>query len=268
MSRYDRCFWTGIGAKPGRELAPSPLAPLGLDEEALALATPRPQSIEEATATILITSLKAYRHARVHAVPASAVPTQRLTTDVHERGHCRSLLCVAIRSAPKRSTCADLCIGQVVRHDDELSVWFEQPADAGDETFIEEVVALFLMIVLSRWLREGHKHTVHGCLFEVVMAKDCRVATEDSQIAQGSEDSALLILRLVEQNRLFEQVAAQNDAPQLARVLRAFEPILLRLAATDTAPEDAEALRAQLSFELNVMLTKLAQQSSDETHST
>ena len=128
---------------------------------------------------------------RVHAVPASAVPTQRLTTDVHERGHCRSLLCVAIRSAPKRSTCADLCIGQVVRHDDELSVWFEQPADAGDETFIEEVVAMFLMIVPSRWLREGHKHTVHGCLFEVVMAKDCRVATEDSQIAQGSEDSAL-----------------------------------------------------------------------------
>ena len=191
MPRYDRCFWTGIGAKPGRELAPSPLAPLGLDEEALALATPRPQSIEEATATILITSLKAYRHARVHAVPASAVPTQRLTTDVHERGHCRSLLCVAIRSAPKRSTCADLCIGQVVRHDDELSVWFEQPADAGDETFIEEVVAMFLMIVPSRWLREGHKHTVHGCLFEVVMAKDCRVATEDSQIAQGSEDSAL-----------------------------------------------------------------------------
>ena len=44
--------------------------------------------------------------------------------------------------------------------------------------------------------------------------------------------------------------------------------ILLQLAATDTAPEDAEALRAQLAFELNVMLTKLAHESSDETHST
>lgn len=82
------------------------------------------------------------------------------------------------------------------------------------------------------------------------------------------DDSTLLVLRLIEQNRLFETAADQNNAPQLARVLRAFEPILLRLAATDIAPEDAEALRAQLSFELNVMLTKLAKQSSDETHST
>ncbi len=82
------------------------------------------------------------------------------------------------------------------------------------------------------------------------------------------EDSSLLVLRLIEQNRLFETAAEQNNAPQLARVLRAFEPILLRLAATDIAPEDADALRAQLSFELNVMLTKLAKESSDETHST
>ncbi len=84
----------------------------------------------------------------------------------------------------------------------------------------------------------------------------------------GSDDSALLVLRLIEQNRLFETVADQNNAPDLARVLRAFEPILLRLAATDIAPEDAEALRTQLSFELNVMLTKLAKDSSEETHST
>jgi hypothetical protein len=83
-----------------------------------------------------------------------------------------------------------------------------------------------------------------------------------------SDDSTMLVLRLIEQNRLFETAADKNNAPQLARVLRAFEPILLRLAATDIAPEDAEALRAQLSFELNVMLTKLAKQSSDETHST
>lgn len=85
-------------------------------------------------------------------------------------------------------------------------------------------------------------------------------------------DSALLVLQLIEQNRLFENAADQNNAPNLARVLRAFEPILLRLAATDIAPEDAEALRAQLSFELNVMLTKLARESSDElpnkSHST
>lgn len=81
-------------------------------------------------------------------------------------------------------------------------------------------------------------------------------------------DSAILILQIIEQNRLFETIAEQKNAPQLARVLRAFEPILLRLSASDIAPADAEALRAKLSFELNVMLTKLARESSDETHST
>lgn len=85
-------------------------------------------------------------------------------------------------------------------------------------------------------------------------------------------DQALLVLQLIEQNRLFENAADRNNAPNLARVLRAFEPILLRLAATDIAVEDAAALRVQLSFELNVMLTKLARESSDDvtndSHST
>lgn len=81
-------------------------------------------------------------------------------------------------------------------------------------------------------------------------------------------DHAMLVLQLIEQNRLFEHAADKNNAPNLARVLRAFEPILLRLAATDIAPEDAASLKAQLSFELNVMLTKLANESSDEAHST
>lgn len=66
-----------------------------------------------------------------------------------------------------------------------------------------------------------------------------------------------LTLQLIEQNRLFEHTAEQSNAPNLARVLRAFEPILLRLASEDIAPQDAEALREQLAFELNVMLTKL-----------
>jgi len=81
-------------------------------------------------------------------------------------------------------------------------------------------------------------------------------------------DRTMLVLQIIEQNRMFESAAEYNNAPKLARVLRAFEPILLQLAATDIAPEDAEALRAQLAFELNVMLTKLASESSDESHTT
>lgn len=83
-----------------------------------------------------------------------------------------------------------------------------------------------------------------------------------------ADDPTLLVLRIIEQNRLFESAAISSDAPKLARVLRAFEPILLQLAADDLAPEDAQALQAQLAFELNVMLTKLNVESSDDSHTT
>lgn len=95
----------------------------------------------------------------------------------------------------------------------------------------------------------------------------------DSQVKLASyEESGVnttnLILDIIEQNRLFETAAEHNNAPKVARVLRAFEPILLQLAADDIAPEDADALREQLEFELNVMLTKLARESSEQSHST
>jgi hypothetical protein len=77
-----------------------------------------------------------------------------------------------------------------------------------------------------------------------------------------------LVLQIIQQNRLFEQAAERNDAGSLARVLRAFEPILLQLAATDIAPEDAVALREQLAFELKVMLTKLERDTSKDITST
>ena len=83
-----------------------------------------------------------------------------------------------------------------------------------------------------------------------------------------STDSTMLLMQIIEQNRRFELAAKHNNAPKLARVLRAFEPVLLQLAADDIAPENAEALRAQLAFELNVMLTKLANEPSDESHTT
>jgi hypothetical protein len=81
-------------------------------------------------------------------------------------------------------------------------------------------------------------------------------------------DQTQLVLQIIDQNRLFESAANNSNAPKLARVLRALEPILLRLAADDLAPADAEALRAQLAFELNVVLTKLAAESSDDSLTT
>ena len=81
----------------------------------------------------------------------------------------------------------------------------------------------------------------------------------------SAADRMILVAGLIEQNRLYARAAEQNDADNLARVLRAFEPILVQLAAEDIAPTDAAALRAQLAFELDVMLTKLALEPSDES---
>lgn len=84
----------------------------------------------------------------------------------------------------------------------------------------------------------------------------------------SSGDRTALVMQIIEQNRVFERSAKLNNSANLARLLRAFEPILMRLASDDLAPADAAALRSQLSFELNVMLTKMAQDTSNDSHST
>ncbi|MEJ2258253.1 MAG: hypothetical protein P8X98_14920 [Woeseiaceae bacterium] len=100
-----------------------------------------------------------------------------------------------------------------------------------------------------------------------VFFQDAHADLVSMPVADAS-DRSRLITNIIEQNRLFERAAAQNDAQDLARVLRAFEPILQRLAADDITPAEAEALRSQLAFELNVMLTKISRGSSNETHTT
>ena len=113
-----------------------------------------------------------------------------------------------------------------------------------------------------------------GNVVPASFTRGVRVHLQDTQqdladlSLDADADRILLILKIIDQNRLFERAAEQNNSQSLARVLRAFEPILLRLAADDVTPEDAEALRAQLAFELSVMLTKLSRDTSNETQST
>jgi hypothetical protein len=84
---------------------------------------------------------------------------------------------------------------------------------------------------------------------------------------EDSEERRTLILHIVQQNRLFAREAMDNQSPELARVLRAFEPVLVQLAAEGLAPEEAQRLQAQLVFELNVMLTKMNRSPSDRSES-
>ncbi|HEX2139076.1 MAG TPA: hypothetical protein VHG33_05130 [Woeseiaceae bacterium] len=81
----------------------------------------------------------------------------------------------------------------------------------------------------------------------------------------GQTPRAMLIMDIQRQNRMFEQAAREHGAEDIARVLRAIEPVLSRLAREDLSEQDAAALQAKLAFELNVMLTKMQQRESQDT---
>ena len=61
-----------------------------------------------------------------------------------------------------------------------------------------------------------------------------------SLAVDNDADRALLILQMIQQNRIFERAAEQNDAADLARVLRAFEPILLRPICDRLVPAESQ----------------------------
>jgi hypothetical protein len=79
-----------------------------------------------------------------------------------------------------------------------------------------------------------------------------QLATLDS--AQPDE-RARLVETIVAQNRMYAAAAERADEPQLARVLRAFTPILETLAGD--RGELFESDIAQLNFELRVMQARL-----------
>lgn len=82
------------------------------------------------------------------------------------------------------------------------------------------------------------------------------------------EERVMLIMRMVQENRTYERAARQHGADDLARVLRALEPVLIELAAEDIPPEQAQALKERLAFELNVTLTRLERNVSESAGTT
>ena len=69
------------------------------------------------------------------------------------------------------------------------------------------------------------------------------------------EQRARLIETIIAQNRIYALAAERAGEPQLARVLRAFSPVLEDLAHDRG---DASASIAQLGFELRVMQGRLS----------
>jgi hypothetical protein len=82
-------------------------------------------------------------------------------------------------------------------------------------------------------------------------------STEQQLAGIGSatpEERARLIETILAQNRIYALAAERAGEPQLARVLRAFAPVLESLAQEDG---DSSADIAQLNFELRVMQGRL-----------
>lgn len=147
--------------------------------------------------------------------------------------------------------------------------------------------ALVLAVSVRLWFTDStpsadalpHEETIAGsppsgpAVVPVAFSRGLKVHLRESQqellrLPSGENAERELLLRdIMRQNRQFERAALDNNAEDVARVLRAFEPILQRLASQDTSAEDAAALKAKLVFELNVMLTKISAGESQDTQS-
>ena len=66
-----------------------------------------------------------------------------------------------------------------------------------------------------------------------------------------------LVAEVIEQNRMYARAAQAQGDERLARVLRAFEPVLLALAEPPSAAEGDLGARSQIDFELGILQTKL-----------
>ena len=69
------------------------------------------------------------------------------------------------------------------------------------------------------------------------------------------EERTRLVASIIDQNRIYALAADRAGEPQLARVLRAFAPVLEDVASGHPASTDASL--AQLNFELRVMQARL-----------
>jgi hypothetical protein len=79
------------------------------------------------------------------------------------------------------------------------------------------------------------------------------------------EERVRLVEMIIEQNRIYAQAAERAGEPQLARVLRAFSPVLESLQRGE--PDTADSLD-QLAFELRVMQGRLGSAAASPIPST
>jgi anti-sigma factor RsiW len=129
------------------------------------------------------------------------------------------------------------------------------------------VVAVVLLVTVQMLLRSPQEQPIADAAPAAsAYERGLRwhLVTTEQQLAQldsaQPDERAELIAAIVEQNRMYALAAERANEPQLARVLRAFTPILESLAQEpgDTSASDI----AQLNFELRVMQARLKAESN------
>lgn len=124
------------------------------------------------------------------------------------------------------------------------------------------VVAVVLLITVQLVLRSPQQQPIaeatpvssayeRGLRWHLASTEQGLAKLDDAK----PDERAQLIAAIVEQNRMYALAAERANEPQLARVLRAFTPILQSLA-NESADASASDI-AQLSFELRVMQARL-----------
>ena len=99
----------------------------------------------------------------------------------------------------------------------------------------------------------------HGLKFHLA-STERRLANLE---AATPEERAQLIETIIGQNRIYALAAERAGEPQLARVLRAFTPVLEDVASGRA--QSTEGSLAQLGFELRVMQARLGAESQAQT---
>lgn len=99
----------------------------------------------------------------------------------------------------------------------------------------------------------------HGLKFHLA-STERRLASLE---AATPEERARLIEAIIGQNRIYALAAERAGEPQLARVLRAFTPVLEDVASGRA--QSTEGSLAQLGFELRVMQARLGAESQAQT---
>jgi hypothetical protein len=132
------------------------------------------------------------------------------------------------------------------------------------------LVAIFsLMFAINRMPRPGNPVPATTNVAAYERGLESHLASTEQQLASLAsatpEERERLVETIIEQNRIYALAAERAGEPQLARVLRAFSPVLESVAKGNA---DTSAEVAQLAFELRVMQDRLATGKASKSHST